>query len=195
MRVRETLGRHARNLLNQLTARSGFVRIARFQFGIGSVGRGGSVADEKTLAGLRLGAPKRALPRTENPRVGGSIPPLATTPNSLKRNGFPASPADYRLRGGAEKRPTIGLSEIGSVARATTRCGRRSGELETWNPGDARRGAGRVDAARRCPECPRGAHSGGGPWPPPWPGGARPSRARDATSEEARAVLAKASTV
>ena len=34
--------------------------------------------------------------RTENPRVGGSIPPLATTPNFLKRKGFPASPADYR---------------------------------------------------------------------------------------------------
>ena len=51
--------------------------------------------------------------RTENPRVGGSIPPLATTPNFLKRNGFPASPADYRRpRGG--NRPTIGLSEIGS---------------------------------------------------------------------------------
>ena len=37
---------------------------------------------------------------TENPRVGGSIPPLATTPNFLKRMGFPASPADYRRRGG-----------------------------------------------------------------------------------------------
>jgi hypothetical protein len=35
-------------------------------------------------------------PGTENPRVGGSIPPLATTSNFLKRNGFPASPADYR---------------------------------------------------------------------------------------------------
>ena len=45
---------------------------------------------------LSLPAPSRALRRTENPRVGGSIPPLATTPNSMKRIGFPESPADYR---------------------------------------------------------------------------------------------------
>jgi hypothetical protein len=33
------------------------------------------------MAVLGLAAPKRGLRRTENPRVGGSIPPLATTPN------------------------------------------------------------------------------------------------------------------
>jgi hypothetical protein len=31
------------------------------------------------MAVLGLAAPKRGLRRTENPRVGGSIPPLATT--------------------------------------------------------------------------------------------------------------------
>ena len=49
-------------------------------------------------------APSGALRRTENPRVGGSIPPLATTPNFLKRNGFPASPADYRRAKSADHR-------------------------------------------------------------------------------------------
>jgi hypothetical protein len=33
------------------------------------------------MAVLGLAAPKRGLRRTENPRVGGSIPPLATTSN------------------------------------------------------------------------------------------------------------------
>ena len=33
--------------------------------------------------------------RTENPRVDGSIPSLATTSNSMIRNGFRVSPADH----------------------------------------------------------------------------------------------------
>ena len=52
-----------------------------------------------------------------------------------------------------------------------------TGELETWNAGNPRGAArGGSTRARRCPECPRGAHSGGGHGAPPWPGGARPSR-------------------
>ena len=47
-------------------------------------------------SGRGLNAAEPGLRRTENPRVGGSIPPLATTPNILKRNDFRASPADYR---------------------------------------------------------------------------------------------------
>jgi hypothetical protein len=43
---------------------------------------------------LRVAA--AANPATENPRVGGSIPPLATTPISMSRMKFPASLADYR---------------------------------------------------------------------------------------------------
>ncbi len=83
--------------------------------------------------------------RTENPRVGGSIPPLATTPNFLKRNGFPASPADYRrARGRKIDRPSD-YRKSGRSGEFTTRCGRRPGELETWNSGirAARRGVGR----------------------------------------------------
>ena len=56
---------------------------------------------------VSLLAPSRALRRTENPRVGGSIPPLATTYNFLKRIGFSPSPADYRRPSMAHPR-TIG---------------------------------------------------------------------------------------
>jgi len=67
----------------------------------------------------------------------------------LKRNGFRASPADYR-RG---NRPTIGLSEIGSVAQirgAARAATRRTGKLELRDP----RGAGRVDAGPTLPGVP-----------------------------------------
>jgi hypothetical protein len=106
---------------------------------LGRAGRFGRGA-RKLLLVFRLATPNRALRRTENPRVGGSIPPLATIPTFLKRNGFPASPADYRgQRGRKIDRPSdfviLGLSR-GSAAR----CGRRSGELETWNSGIRQRG-------------------------------------------------------
>lgn len=45
--------------------------------------------------------------RTENPRVDGSIPSLATTSNSLKKHGFRVSPADYPCSSMADPR-TIG---------------------------------------------------------------------------------------
>ena len=66
----------------------------------------------------------------------------------------------------------------GATGGGGARCGRRPGELETWNSGirAARRGAG-----RRGPAVARSARVGAlgrRPWPPPWPGGARPSRAQ-----------------
>ena len=49
------------------------------------------------------------------------------------------------MRGGAEKRPTIGLSEIGSVARACDAVeGRRGGNLANWKTGIL--GTARVEA-------------------------------------------------
>jgi hypothetical protein len=51
---------------------------------------------EKLCRAFGLHAEGSAGPATENPRVGGSIPPLATTSTSMSRMGFPASPADYR---------------------------------------------------------------------------------------------------
>ena len=48
-----------------------------------------------------LVTPNRGLRRTENPRVDGSIPSLATTSNSLNRMRFPASPADCPWPNGA----------------------------------------------------------------------------------------------
>lgn len=51
----------------------------------------------------------------------------------MKRMRFPASQADYRRLRGAN-RPTIGLPDIGSVARVRNAVGRRQrGELENWN--------------------------------------------------------------
>ena len=57
---------------------------------------------QNTFPVFALPAPSRRLRRTENPRVGASIPPLATTYNFLKRKSFRASPADYRCPRGAE---------------------------------------------------------------------------------------------
>jgi hypothetical protein len=63
----------------------------------------------------------------------------------------------------SENALTIGLSDIGPVARvrgAVRAATWRTGKLERWDP----RGAawGGSTRARRCPECPRGAHSRGG---------------------------------
>jgi hypothetical protein len=44
--------------------------------------------------------------QTDNPRVGGSIPPLATKSISMSRTRFPARADGFRL--------TIGLSNISS---------------------------------------------------------------------------------
>ena len=127
--------------------------------------------------------------RTENPRVGGSIPPLATTPNFLKRMGFPASPPDYRRAAGAKiGRPSeyrkSGRSR-GAPRRGRGSSGRQPGELETWNSGVCAAWGGST-RGRRCPESPRGAHSGGGHGFPHGSGARVPGAARDATSQGAR---------
>ena len=51
----------------------------------------------------------------------------------------------------------------------------RTGNLEPWE--SARRGARWVDAGPPLPGVPAWGALGRRPWPPPWPGGARPSRA------------------
>ena len=58
------------------------------------------------LQGVRHG------PEAENPRVGGSIAPLATTPTFLKR--IPGITGGLFLPAAGENRPTIGLPNIGS---------------------------------------------------------------------------------
>ena len=50
------------------------------RYGLGRAGRFGR-PNRKPCPVFDLLTPNRALRRTENPRVGGSIPPLATTPN------------------------------------------------------------------------------------------------------------------
>ena len=135
-------------------------------------------------------------PGTENPRVGGSIPPLATTPTFLKRMGFPASPADYRRPRGAEIDRPSDFRKPGRSRAITTRCGRRPGELETWNSANVCGvGARRVDAGPPLPGVPAWGALGRRPWPPPWPDPARPGcrEGRD-FSGSPTPVLAKAST-
>jgi hypothetical protein len=80
----------------------------------------------------------RAVRRTENPRVGGSIPPLATTPNSMTRIRFSASPADYgRPRGAEIDRPSdSGIS--GRSCRSATRVPLTRRKLANWNPRNLR---------------------------------------------------------
>ena len=99
-------------------------------------------------------------PGTENPRVGGSIPPLATTPNFLKRNGFPASPADYRRpRGRKIGRPSDYRKSGRSRGSAGARRG-AGGNLADWKPGTLGVRAARRGAGRRGPAVARSARVG-----------------------------------
>src|SRR6188474_3210439 len=78
--------------------------------------------------------------------------PSVGTSHFLKRNGFPASPADYRRSPGAENRPTIGLRDFGSVARvrdALRAATWRTGKLELWDPRGAARGGSTPAAVAR----------------------------------------------
>jgi len=98
---------------------------------LGRAGRFGRSAG-KLFPVLGLATAKRVLRRTENPRVGGSMPPLATTSNFLNRNGFVSGiTRGLWAAAGGENRPTIGLSEIGSgiASRLRRHCtrGPRSG--------------------------------------------------------------------
>ena len=73
------------------------------------------------------------------------------------------------------------LAPAATSAGATGGRGRAGagGDLANWKPGtlgSARRGAGRVDAGPPLPGVPAWGALGRRPWPPPWPGGARPSR-------------------
>jgi len=77
-------------------------------------------------------ATNRPLRRTENPRVDGSIPSLVTISNFLIRNGFRASPADYREVGGSRhplpRLPIHRVRHPATLGRSMTR--ERSGESQ-----------------------------------------------------------------
>ena len=78
---------------------------------------------------------------------------------------------------GAETGRPPDYRKSGRSGEFTTRCGRRPGELEAWNPGNVRGvGAGRVDAGPPVPGVVAWGALGRRPWPPPWPGTARPPR-------------------
>ena len=99
--------------------------------------------------------------RTENPRVDGSIPSLATTSKFLicmRFSGITRGLSGVVL---PRNRLTSGLSEIGPFERP----GRAAG-LAIWEPGEAGdlRGAvgGVPGGARRCPGVGAGATRGAG---------------------------------
>ena len=99
-------------------------------------------------------------------RVAGSIPALATISNSMNRNGFRVSPADYPGPSMADPR-TIGKWVGGEARRGV------GGELASWEPGKL---AGRAAGPGRLRNClplrrrARGAAVGGGAWGRPWGG-------------------------
>ena len=62
----------------------------------------------------------------------------------------------------------------------------RTGNLEPWDPRGAARGGS--TRARRCPECPRGAHSGGGRGLPHGPAARVPRGGREVRSVRTRAT-------
>ena len=90
------------------------VRGARDRFGRG--GRFGQAAGNPFPVFGFL-EPPAALPCTENPRVVGSIPTLATTPNPLIRMSLPPRQAGHR----ASMAGAIGLSGIRWVVRSAQR--------------------------------------------------------------------------
>ena len=133
--VRKKFGRDAPNSLNRIgPAGLGSVFRLPVRDRFGRAGRFGR-RRRNSFPVFGLLAPNRALRRTENPRVDGSIPSLATTPNPMKRIGFGHHPRTIGRRGGGN-RPTIGLSEIGSVARGfRAAVAGPGGDLANWKTG------------------------------------------------------------
>ena len=82
-RIRKPFGRDAPNSLIDMAPAPGA------RHGLGRAGRFGRPAGN-ALRFFAMFAPNGALRATENPRVVGSIPTLATTPNSMNLMRFPA---------------------------------------------------------------------------------------------------------
>ena len=127
------------------------------------------------------GRPERAGVDELGNRKPGILPGVADSPG-CQDSSFPV------LRPG--RRPRRARPGAGG-------CGRRSGELETWNTGirAARRGACRRGPAAGPPECTRGAHSGGGHGLPMARWRASLAAAGMRLQRKPTPVLAKASTV
>jgi len=91
----------------------------RVRHGLGRGGRFGRPVENSFLV-FGLLAPNRTLRATENPRVAGSIPALATISNSMIRNGFRVSPADYLCPDGT--RPADYREVGGATPHLRPRC-------------------------------------------------------------------------
>lgn len=87
---------------------------------------------------LHLRAARATVPATENPRVRGSIPPLATTPTSMNRKRFPTPPADHRrspAHESADHRTSeyrVGYPRCAAPSRVGRAADRRTEILATW---------------------------------------------------------------
>ena len=99
--VRSPLGRDAPNPVHPHGPRAGARSAGEpgVRHGLGRAVQFGR-HDENSFALFALPAPNRGLRRTENPRVDGSIPSLATTPKFLIGNGFLAPVCGDLLLGG-----------------------------------------------------------------------------------------------
>jgi len=80
---------------------------------------------------LPPGAERGSPSSTEDPRVDGSIPSLATISTRWFETGFGHRPRTIR----GHRWPTRGLSGSGWLVRLPVTAGRRTGDLETWGAG------------------------------------------------------------
>ena len=140
---------------------------------MGAVGRGGSVSDGENPSRSWVCSRRTALSAVLKIRVSVvRFRPWPPPPIFLKRNGFPASPADYRRAPGRFFGRPSDYRKSGRSRGAATRwpTGRQPDELEIWNPGNLRSVCGttlNVEFRRTCsgnailiqPRLPHGAQT------------------------------------
>jgi hypothetical protein len=97
--------------------------------------------------------------RTENPRVDGSIPSLATTPKFLIHNVFRPSPAGHPCPSMVHPRT---IRNWFDAARAATPAGRRGWRSGTWRGSSGGAPGGGVGAPAVPPEWAGAGRSGAG---------------------------------
>ena len=147
----------------------------------------GSLHRPTRLAVSSIGCLDKVLRRARSPHQRGATPqgrsPGASasrragnleTWDPAARSRTPGFPGFQIFSSSPRRRPRRARPGGGGArGRAATW---RTGKLERWE--SARRGARRVDAGPPLPGVPAWGALGRRPWPPPWPGGARPSRAQ-----------------
>jgi len=135
-----------------------------------AVGSGCTKVLRRARSPISEAQPAAAVARSERESTSWGI----WKPGILPRvRGLPRLPGFQIFSSSPRRRPR----------RARPGGGRQPGERETWNAGSPRgRGVGRVDRARWCSGVPAWGALGRRPWPPPWPGRARPRGERRTSS-------------